>query len=236
MEVAGNKLHYLGGKKRISKPLTNFLNQFTKNKIYIEPFVGSAAVIENIEALMRVGIDVNHYLIALFQALQSGWIPPDFISEALYNEVKENPGDFPQAMVAFVGIGCSWGGKWWGGYARDNTGRNYALNAKNTLLKQLPKIKDIGFIVGDYKTLAFQDGSIIYCDPPYKGTTMYNFNKTFDHDFFWERVRQWSECNSVFVSEYEAPDDFECILEIPTRTDLHGKNKDRIEKLFIRKK
>lgn len=48
-------------------------------------------------------------------------------------------------------------------------------------------------------------------------------------------MRDWSKNNDVYISEYNAPDDFKCVLEIPTKTDIrNNKNKmeSRIEKLF----
>ena len=54
----------------------------------------------------------------------------------------------------------------------------------------------------------------IYCDPPYRGN-LFNTEhfSQFDHDAFWETMRKWSKNNLVFISEYEAPDDFMCVWE-----------------------
>ena len=41
--------------------------------------------------------------------------------------------------------------------------------------------------------------------------------------------------NIVIISEYEAPNDFECIKEINTKTDIRnrsGKRENRVERLF----
>ena len=56
-------------------------------------------------------------------------------------------------------------------------------------------------------------------------------NKIVTNDYFV----QLSEANDVYISEYEAPDDFECVLEIPTKTiirDGSDKVSYRTEKLF----
>lgn len=48
-------------------------------------------------------------------------------------------------------------------------------------------------------------------------------------------MREWSKNNDVYISEYNAPDDFECVLEIPTRTDIRNKKNEldsRIERVF----
>ena len=48
--------------------------------------------------------------------------------------------------------------------------------------------------------------SLIYCDPPYKGTTIYNGIEPFDQsDFFdWIRLKQQAG-NTLVISEYEMP-------------------------------
>jgi len=228
-------MRYLGGKKRIAKQIVEFLNPYIKeSKYYFEPFVGSCAVIEKVENIKRYASDKNEYLIDLYIALQNGWIPPKNITEKEYQHVKNNKEE-NKPLTAFCGIGCSYSGKWFGGYCRDKkTTRNYALNAHNTLINQLPKIKDVIFKYKDYKECK-PDNALIYCDPPYSNTTKYDLFNGFDNNEFWEIVRIWSKNNLVFISEYIAPNDFECVLEIETRTDL--KNKDgkmipRIERLF----
>ena len=48
-------------------------------------------------------------------------------------------------------------------------------------------------------------------------------------------MREWSKNNDVYISEYEAPDDFEAVLEIPTKTNIRDKTDNvckRVEKLF----
>lgn len=230
-------MQYLGGKKRVAKQLCEFLNDQIKLndfKSYFEPFVGSCAIIENINHLNRIGNDINKYLIAMYEALQTGWIPPKEVSEEEYKQIRENK-DIAPWLTGFVGIGCSFSGKWFGGYARDKkVVRNYALNAHNTLLKQLPKIKDVLFISKDY--LWYEPmNSLIYCDPPYANTTTYGIATKFDSVLFWDTMREWSKDNAVFISEYKAPDDFECVLEIETRTDMkniEGKMIPRIERLW----
>ena len=57
----------------------------------------------------------------------------------------------------------------------------------------------------------------------------------FNTEEFWDVMRNWSKNNDVYISEYVAPDDFECVLEIQTKTDIrNGKNQldKRVEKLF----
>jgi len=224
----------LGGKKRVAKDIVKFLKPYLIDKsYYLEPFVGSCAIIENISGIKRYASDKNEYLIELYRALQNGWIPPQNLSEDEYQYVRENK-DENKALTAFCGIGCSYSGKWFGGYCRNRNNRNYVLNAHNTLLKQLPKIQDVRFEHRDYRDCKPKN-ALIYCDPPYANTTKYDLFNGFDSNEFWTIMRQWSRNNKVFISEYTAPDDFECVLEINTRTDLRSKENKmipRIEKLF----
>ena len=58
---------------------------------------------------------------------------------------------------------------------------------------------------GDYRALNFEQGGIIYCDPPYKNTRQYHTVGTFDFEAFYS----WCEhqANPVFISEYTMPED-----------------------------
>jgi DNA adenine methylase len=78
---------------------------------------------------------------------------------------------------------------------------------------------------------------VIYCDPPYQGTTKYS-SKTINYNEFWQWCRDLSGNNIVLVSEYNAPDDFECVWSKTTlanfdsNRDFDSNKKKRIEKLF----
>lgn len=227
-------MQYFGGKKRIAKQLVEFISPYFSNvKYYFEPFVGSCAVIENINGIKRYASDANEYLIEMYKGLQEGWIPPTIITEEEYIYLKNNR-DIDKKLSGFAGIACSYSGKWFDTYARNKNGRNYALNAYNTLLKSLPKIQDIIFQHKLYQE-CHPKNALIYCDPPYNNVGNGYCIETFDSDEFWEVMRNWSKDNMVFISEYNAPEDFSCVLEIETRTDMRnntGKMIPRIEKLY----
>ena len=198
----------------------------------VEPFVGGCNIISKMSG-ERYCYDINEYLIEMYKAVQNGWTPPAIITEEEYDYIRNNK-DKDKPLTGFVGIGCSYSGKWFGGYARNKTGRNYCLNAHNSILKQLNEIRDIKFDCKDYKELEFDD-CLIYCDPPYKNTTKYSIIGSFDTEEFWNVMRNWSKNNTVIISEYEAPNDFECIKEINTKTDIRnrsGKRENRVERLF----
>lgn len=224
-------MHYLGGKYRIRHVVADYLTSLRQpGQTYWEPFVGAAWVLQEM-ADPRIASDACDPLITLYLALQRGWLPPAVVSEQDWQRWRFSL-DNNDPMRAFAGFGCSFSGKWFGGYAR-SAARNYALNARNSLLKQLPKIKTAKFVYGDYAAYEPVD-LLIYCDPPYQGTTDYGYFQSFDHDRFWDVVRRWSHNNTVIVSEYSAPDDFVCVLEIPTKTDMRvaGNKEARSERLF----
>lgn len=87
----------------------------------------------------------------------------------------------------------------------------------------------------DYRAVSPTPGSILYCDPPYKGTTEYEI-KGFEHDIFWDWVRSQASCGvHVFVSEFSAPPDIEYVwcLERKVGIDNRYRQQQRVEKLFF---
>lgn len=64
----------------------------------------------------------------------------------------------------------------------------------------------------DYKEMVIPNNSLIYCDPPYKGTRPYIGDNKIIHKEFWDWCRhKRNNGHLIFVSEYNAPSDFECI-------------------------
>lgn len=128
-------MHYLGGKQRISKYLIPFLQNETSD-IFVDGFCGGLNIMPYIKANKRIAFDAHLPLISLYKALQNkNTNLPNSITEHEYKEAKLlNDTDY---LKAFIGFGCSFSGKYFGGLCRDNTGRNYCLNAKNSLLKNL---------------------------------------------------------------------------------------------------
>ena len=226
-------MQYMGGKFKIRKSLGAFINKNLEGRDYYEPFVGAAWVLGEVKAQNRYVSDYNPWLIAMWKALQLGWIPPETVTEGEYKWYKDNqPLDDP--MTGFIGFGCSFAAKWFGGYARESGTRNYTMNARMTLLKQTPSITSAHFSHISYKDLS-PDGSFVYCDPPYQNTTAYGAVDPFDHDEFWQVMREWSKKNIVIISEYTAPEDFVCVQEFKSKMGLRNKAQEqevRSEKVF----
>lgn len=235
-------MQYFGGKQRIVKDIVPVLKEYIKNKDmkFIDAFCGSSKVsIEMVKTIPEINIeayDLNNYLINMFNGLKKGWIPPSLITKEEYTKIKSNK-DTNKALTGFVGFGCSFAGKWFGGYAKNNSGRNYAETAQRSLINDVKFIKNINYEAKNFFNLISND-NLIYCDPPYKGTTAYGFVGNFDNNKFWNKVRELSLNNIVIVSEYEAPADFECIWRKKVKLDIRNKSnlkEERVEKLFILK-
>ena len=226
-------MQYLGGKSKTRKPIAAFIESKREGLPYLEPFCGGCWITQEVSG-DRTASDGNKALITMYQFLQKGWLPPDEISEEEYAVYKRTqPLDDP--LTAFIGIGCSFGGKWFGGYARQYTGYNFAVGGRNSLKRQLPKIQDVVFLHRQYTGYS-PVNHIIYCDPPYAKTTGYDGCAKFDSILFWNIMREWSENNIVIISEYSAPEDFKCVLEIPTKTiirDSENQPIQTVEKLFM---
>jgi DNA adenine methylase len=223
----------MGSKNKIAKHiLPIMLAERKPDQWWVEPFVGGANMIDKVEG-NRLGNDINEYLIALLISVRDGWVPPTDISKELYQNIKYNKSGYPPDLVGFVGLLCSFGGKWFDGYAKDSLGRNYAEQGRRVLVKQSKNLSGVVFKSGSYLELVIPEKSLIYCDPPYANTKKYR--DSLDHNIFWEWCRTQSKNgHTVFISEYTAPNDFICIKEIE-HVSIMNKNKAKptVEKLFI---
>ena len=241
-------MHYMGGKSRIRKQIGEYLNKIRKEKqAYYEPFVGSCWILMEIENGPNYASDANEYLIAMWKAVQDGWIPPSKVSEAMHERARQQirnggKGRMSKELLAFIGFGCSFYGMWMATYARGN---NYAKIARDSIIRKRDKInKDTKFTCCSYEDLKPEKNSLIYCDPPYDGTYQeyapqkqhgkddIKYEK-FDSEKFWEWCRKMSKAgHTVLISEYKAPKDFKVVLRIKTTTNVHTEDRNRVEKLF----
>lgn len=109
--------------------------------------------------------------------------------------------------------------------------RDYISEAVRGIAKQIPKLQGVEFRSGDYKNLQIPEESIIYCDPPYMDTAEYTCS--LNHDEFWQWCRERVyDGHKVYISEYQAPEDFVKIWEKPLRIGMNP-NKKATERLFI---
>ena len=243
-------MKYMGSKSRIKKyivPILQHIIDKNKIKLYIEPMVGGANIIDSIKCDVKVGNDISTPLISLWQHLQetNGLDLPDDVTREHYNDVKQNQdtGKYPIWYVGAIGFLSSFSGKYFdGGYAKPTLDksngrmRNYYDECKRNILNQLPNVKDVVFTNEDYRNINTAKNAVIYCDIPYENTTSYQSCKNFNHDQFWDWCRVVSKDNIVLISELNAPDDFVCIWQQDVLRSLNYKNKNKTaEKLFIHK-
>lgn len=229
-------MKYMGSKRRIAKDiLPIILKNRKEGQYYVEPFCGGCNSLDKV-ANPRIGSDVNEYLIALFKEMQTQLpFKPPHIGETTYKQIQQNKELFPKWMVGYAGFNLSFAAKFFGGYGRDKAGiRNYENEAQQNLLAQQQLLQGIEFSAGNYFDLPIPPSSIIYCDPPYKGTTKYAA-KGFDYERFYNWCREMvKQGHTVFVSEYNMPDDFECVWqkEIVSSLTQNTGAKKGVEKLF----
>lgn len=219
-------MQYFGGKQRISKPLAAFLNsQLKPGQAFYDIFCGSCNVISKIDPNRdRVANDLHKELIAMWRYVQQGGELPDEISEEQYKQIKESGNGW---LKAFVGFGCSFSGKYWGGYARGGEGRSYCQNAKNSTLKKMETMQDVLFVTCDYQQMNIAHKNVmIYCDIPYKDSVGYSVG-AFNHEAFytWAKKQKWKG-HTVLVSEYKhsVPEGWEVVWEYKSKKDIRDKD------------
>jgi len=243
MAARQNTVKYMGSKNRIAKHILPIILKDRKpGQIYYEPLVGGANLIDKVDG-ERVGADSNKYIAAMWFHLSNGWVMPENVDKDLYKHIKNNKHEYLNHVVGWVGIACSYSGKWFGGFAgkvETKSGlRDYQAEAVANVKKQIPGIIGVEFIHSHYKDLEIKPYSIIYCDPPYANTTKYKDD--FNHAEFWQWCRdKANRGHQVFISEYNAPNDFVCLWEKEVKSSLSangksGSNKNSVERLFTYK-
>ena len=227
---------YMGSKNRIAKYILPIMLEDANKKgitTWVEPFVGGGNIIDKVpDDFQRIGIDLNAHVIAALIAIR------DLVDELPENLTKEEykllKGSEPEPIKSWLRFVCSFAGKFEEGYARDKTGRNYAKEGASNAKKQSPKLQGVKLINGSYDQHSYFKNCLIYCDPPYENTASYKTG-VFDHIKFWDWCRKMSKNNLVYVSEYKAPNDFICIWEGKSKTNLNPQRKtatEVTEKLF----
>lgn len=248
----------MGSKSRIAKEIIHVIYKYCKEnnieiKTWVEPFVGGANMIKNVDTnITRIGYDNNKYLIEMYKEIQEYGIDRfnHDIPKNLYDKVRDyyNGKDvsfkYNDSYVGWVGFMASANGRFFdGGYSgvsntKVGTQRNYIDESIRGLAKEIHLIQSVEFNTASFDELDFSD-CIIYCDPPYKGAKTYNTSKDFDYDKFYNWCKRMKQLgNTVFVSEYDLPEDFECIWSkgltssLRANSEISGSKKST-EKLFI---
>lgn len=194
---------YLGGKQRISKPLSEFLNSKLKEgQPFVDAFCGSCNIISKIDGnRTRIADDKHQYLIAMWKGLQKGWTPPTKVTKEDYQYTRYNR-DEDKILSGFLGFGMSFGGGWFAGFTGEvsKQGQNYLKCATNGINKKMLGLNCVSFYNLDYNELLLPDSALIYCDIPYNKKEV----GVFDHEVFYIWCKSMiQKGHTVYVSEYE---------------------------------
>lgn len=236
-------MKYMGSKARIAKEILPIIlknrNLYKTPLTYVEPFMGGCNSLCLVDG-PRIGGDSNKYIVAMWQELVYNKTTPDFISKELYVSIKQSPDKYPDWLVGWVGIACSYSGKWFGGYAgklvtKTGKTRNYQEEAWRNVSKQIPMLVGTKFVHSSFDKLYIPKRSIVYCDPPYRGTTGYK--QDFDHDVFDQWCKSLAVNNYVYVSEYAEPKGYIKVWQKQLKSSLSangkiGGSKSSVEKLL----
>ena len=95
---------------------------------------------------------------------------------------------------------------------------------------EIERLQSLQSLQSDYRDVQIPASSVIYCDPPYKGTNCGKY-AGFDHDAFYA----WAEYqDNIYISEYWMPSQF---VEIARRektvlSAANGTSHKAVEKIF----
>ena len=233
-------MKYMGSKSRIFKDIYPIIfKNINSEATFYDACCGGGNFIDKVpNHIKRIGIDINPYVIGALCLIR------DNVNSLPKNNKEFTIDDYKMyqyntelniGMRGYVGFALSYGGKWFGGWRRDKENkRDYIAEAYNNAVKQSLLLQNCDLIKGDFMNIDYTPNSIIYIDPPYSNSTKYK-NINFNYDFFWNWVRKMSiNGYKIFISEYNAPNDFECIYEKKIKSSLtkNTGGKDGIERLF----
>lgn len=238
-------MKYMGSKSRIAKHILPIMLEAARKNghtTWVEPFVGGGNMIDKVpDSLTRIGYDVNPHTIAALIAVRDYVdVLPENVTKEDYEALKGGAADPVSSWIRFV---CSFGGKFDSGYARQGNNFRYRSTpceeGKRNALKQSLGLQGVILRQSNYNGV-LATNSLVYCDPPYSGTTSYKAGAVpkFDHTHFFQWCRDMkTQGNTVFVSEYAAPEDFTCVWQGEVKTCFSSTRTkathNAVEKLFI---
>lgn len=233
-------MRYLGGKSRLAKPIVGQL-PLDWADVVREPFMGGGAITAELARRMRAGQrliagDDFAPLVAMWVEAAFGWEPPEHVSEddrrLAYALSDANP------LKAFAAFGCGFGGDWNGSYVLREGSGFLCDQSRRSLSRSIDTLRDSAADVTielksffDIEPAVSDQRVLLYCDPPYAGTTGYPTG-AFDHERFWRRCREWRRAGArVFVSEFSAPDFATPVWQIERKIAVAGA-KRKVDTLY----
>lgn len=245
-------MRYMGGKFRQSKAIAQALSQnHNAERLYVEPFCGALGSAEKVVPYFRQSrlSDASEPLVNMWNAILDGWVPPETVSEETYAKyaVRRHAPDAVDPMTAWCGYAMSFGGKWFGGMARqgkdDAAGTAHSQAAQRAAaLRKIeavrPRVRRL--VCMDYRDIfaTIPDQAVVYLDPPYADRTRaHHTAKGFDHELFWRLASALSDRCSVYVSEFSAPPGWVVVHSWGDTVVRHngGPSDGTCERLFTRR-
>lgn len=231
----------MGSKNRIAKHILPFiLNELDKDTKYVEPFVGGGNMIDKLNHPLKFGYDFNPCAIDALKIIRDrvNDLPKNNseFTETRYKEMLKGVSNEYEWMWPFARFAYSFGGTYNGGWSRNRDKSDYVSRAYMNAVNQSPNLQNLYLECKSYDQIELESNMVLYCDPPYRGTTKYK--NSFDHEKFEEWCLEASKIvKAIFISEYNMSDNFESIWskEVSSNLTVSEKNKTNSEKLFIPK-
>ncbi len=182
-----------------------------------------------------VGTDVHPDLIMMWQHVTAGGQVPEFITREEYAALRHAD---PSWLRGYAGFGASFGGKWFGGYGVSPRDGEVCRASFRSVTRQgrLFATHGVKFSCESFGRFVPPPGAVVYCDPPYAGTTAYKSTGSLDYRAFYDTLVKWADTRSVYVSEYGIPEDVpaKVIWEREKRNVLEKGDNQRVvlERLF----
>jgi site-specific DNA-adenine methylase len=229
---------------------------------YWEPFLGMGSVMSKLivplsneydEKLIFLGTDTNKKVIDFWNEIKQGWKPPSFKDgEIDYNdylnakdECKKKKKDSISPCDTFIGYSCGFQGQYFKGITRPEkfgslitAGYNSVMKVADNMSSDSTNFHLIDFFDYDaIEPIVKSGGFIIYMDPPYKCSTIFDYKNSknsFDIVKFWKCAEFLAKNNLVFVSETEAPSSkWKVIWEKSFNNISNNKKYSRVERLYV---
>lgn len=237
-------MRYLGGKARLARRLSEAMLADTDTRTdYVEPFMGGASVLAAMAPHFErvLAADINPLPVVYWRAVAQGWLPSDTVTYDDWVTLRAAAAAGTVSPdIAHAAFNASFGGKEWGGYARGTsptgTPYNHPAESRRRAARLAPALVGVSFRVADYRDVfaATPDGAVVYCDPPYRGTTAYRTDPI-DADEFDAACRALASRATVYVSEYSVDTPAEVVWSRDRAVHVAGGAQTRArttEKLF----
>jgi DNA adenine methylase len=189
----------MGGKSRLAREIAQCIATHAPiaNTIW-DPFCGGGATAVEFAKRWRVlASDALPGLAGLHQAIDAGLtLPAHGCSEEEYKDARGKT----DARSLALTVGLAFGGM--PGASLAHPPEKYARQFNKNCAKQRAVAGKVTWAEGDYAGITPAPGDIVYCDPPYLGTTGYP-GGPFDHSRFFTWCASLASRGAiVFVSEF----------------------------------